>query len=150
VFGWSDENCARTALFICETLTFAPPPPSPMPPESLDYYFNPGKGSVTKNTTYVLYNQPLPYFKAMKFCADTGGHLTVYNSLLEQREVEKYYIGLGVLGATRTAANYWIGYRVISTWPNFVPVSPTTIYTHWGTYQVGAVGGWGHPASPGY
>jgi hypothetical protein len=140
VFGWSDESCARTSLFICETLTFMPPPPSPTPPEELRYYFNPNKASFTTNTTYMLYNQPLPFFKAMQFCADAGGYLTVYNSLLEQREVERYFIGQGVLGSARYAANYWIGYRVISTWPNFVPVNPTKGHTHWGTYQVGPGG----------
>ncbi len=136
-FGWSDENCARLALFICELQASQPPPPSPAPPEELSYYFNPKKTSFTMNSTYMLYNQPMPYFKAMQFCIDRGGYLTVYNSLMEQREVERFFISIGLLGSAKYSEHYWLGYRVVNTWPNFLPVNPASSYSHWGTYQPG-------------
>ncbi len=137
-FGWSDENCARPSIFICEVEQKSPPPPSPFPPEADSFYLNPSKASFTANNSYLYYNQPLPYFKAMQFCADSGGYLAVYNSVLEQKEVEKYFVGQGTLNTSLATRNYWLGYRVISNWPRFEPVAPSaTGYTHWGTYQPG-------------
>jgi hypothetical protein len=137
-FGWSDENCASPAMYICEIKQASPPPPSPQPPEATAMYSNPSPTSGTKGNKYLLVNQPLAYFKALQYCADSNGYLAVYNSVLEQKEVEKYYTTQGVLNSSLTSRNYWLGYRVISTWPLFEPVYPSTSgYTHWGTYQPG-------------
>ena len=137
-FGWSDANCAYPSIYICEIKQASPPPPSPMPPEALGYYSNPSKTSFTAGNTYNLINQPMPYFKALQYCFDTNGYLAVYSSVLEQKEVERYYTAQGTLNSSLISRNYWLGYRVISTWPRFEPVRASSSgYTHWGTYQPG-------------
>jgi hypothetical protein len=58
VFGWSDENCARPSIFMCEIEQKSPPPPSPFPQKEGEKYF---VGQGTLNTSLATRNYWLGY-----------------------------------------------------------------------------------------
>ena len=58
VFGWSDENCARPSIFMCEIEQKSPPPPSPFPQKEVEKYF---VGQGTLNTSLATRNYWLGY-----------------------------------------------------------------------------------------
>lgn len=74
--------------------------------------------------------------QAQRGCNDLGGHLVSWKGLIEQVEVEQYYVNYGVL-LPYFHKGYWTGLTADS-WPNFMWVDKTAgevDYTHWGTNE---------------
>jgi hypothetical protein len=70
-------------------------------------------------------------------CNRGGGHLASFTSLVEQAEVEQFYIKRSDLVGS-FHQSYWIGlqYDNVSetwSWNDFRSYDPATSYTHWGT-----------------
>ncbi len=89
--------------------------------------------------TFVFNNLPMDQATGETFCNEQGGHLAVYNSSYEQREVELYFISKGLL-LPNYHKHYWLGYNSDSqAWPIFKPVDASVLpltspgaYNHFG------------------
>jgi hypothetical protein len=134
-WAWSDAHCQRKFPFMCEIPVATPPPPSPAPPSQLLGYTSNAKNSVVRGARFVYNSTQFDFLAATAACQGMGGTLVVYMSLQEQAEVETALIKQGALEESYYGF-YWIGYRVTSIWPNFVPLSSSRpTYTHWGKGQ---------------
>jgi hypothetical protein len=134
-WGWSDEDCATRAPFVCEVAPPVPPPPSPGPPTQLLGYTTTASSSATAAARYVYNASQVDYMVARAGCAALRGTLAVFNSLSEQAEVEAALVRQGAL-AQPFYRTYWLGYQVTSVWPKFAAADgKTVVYKHWGRGQ---------------
>jgi hypothetical protein len=116
-WGWADSNCGNEFAFMCKRL------------QPGAYVYN----SPTTYSTYMLNTTWASFVDAEGSCNDAGGHLVYFDSIEEQKEVEAYYISLGVFIPSYHTF-YWMGLRTYG-WPEFRWLDNQAIqgaYTNWG------------------
>jgi hypothetical protein len=122
VGGWADHNCQESHPYVCEVLMRQQVSPD----------YTSSTGSIFSFHPDLLVQQD-----AEHACNEAGGHLASYSSVLEQSEVEQYFVEQGfLLPGYHTA--YWLGLvadRALGSWRwlDFLPAPSLRSYQHWGS-----------------